>query len=133
MELLLTLEWDPHYDDTIEAIYDGIDASQRIMAYKDKWDDGHDEIQIARTMVSTHLAIARQPKSVEIPPEFCKYHKVFSNEESQHLPKHQPWDHKIDLTPGKQMRKTSVYCLMPPKKIALQDYITTGLKTGTLR
>ena len=31
------------------------------------------------------------------------------------------------------MRKTSVYRLTPPKKIALQDYITTGLKTGTLQ
>ena len=82
MELLPTLEWDPHYDNTIEAIYDGIDALQHIMAHNDKWDDGHDEIQIARTTVSMHLAIAKQLKSVEIPPEFCKYHKVFSNEES---------------------------------------------------
>ena len=103
------------------------------MAHKDKWDDGHDKIQIARTTVSTHLTIAKQPKSVEIPPEFCKYYKVFSDEESQRLPKHQPWDHKINLIPGKQMRKTSVYRLTPPEKIALQDYITTGLKTSTLR
>ena len=30
------------------------------------------------------------------------------------------------------MRKTSIYRLTPPEKIALQDYITTGLKQGTL-
>ena len=102
------------------------------MAHNDKWDNGQDKIQIARTIVSMHLAIAKESKSVEIPLEFRRYHKVFSDEELQRLPKHQPWDHKIDLIPGKQMRKISVYHLTPPEKVALQDYITTGLKTGTL-
>jgi hypothetical protein len=35
-----------------------------------------------------------------IPLVFCKYKKVFSDEEAQWLPKHQPWDHKINLIPG---------------------------------
>ena len=82
MELLPTLEWDLHYDDKVEAIYKGIDVLQCLIAHCDKWDNGQDEIQIARTMVSTHLAIAKGSKSVEIPLEFCKYHKVFSNKES---------------------------------------------------
>jgi len=38
---------------------------------------------VARTMVSTTLAKAEQPKNVEIPPEFCQYGKVFSDEEAQ--------------------------------------------------
>jgi hypothetical protein len=67
-----------------------------------------------------------------IPLAFRKYKKVFSNEEAQWLPKHQPWDHKIDLIPGQQMGKTSVYRLTPPEKIALKDYIEDGLKWGTL-
>ena len=30
------------------------------------------------------------------------------------------------------MRKTLIYCLTPPKKVALEKYITNGLKQGSL-
>jgi len=70
---------------------------------------------------------------MDIPPEFCKYAKVFSDKEVQQLPKHQPWDHKIDLQPGLQMRQTSVYRLTPPKMTVVKEYITDGLKRGTLQ
>ena len=70
---------------------------------------------------------------MDIPPEFRKYAKVFSDEEAQRLPKHQLWDHKINLQPGLQMRKTSVYRLTPPEMTALKEYITDGLKRGTLQ
>jgi len=88
---------------------------------------------VARTTVSTSLAKNEQVPSKEIPLEFRKYAKVFSDKEAQRLPKHQPWDHKIDLIPGQTMKKTSVYRLTPPEKVALQEYITDGLKRGTLR
>jgi len=88
---------------------------------------------VARTTVSTTLAKAEQPKNVEIPPEFHQYSKVFSDEEAQQLPKHQLWDHKIDLIPGMEMKKTTVYCLTPIEKVALKEYIEDGLKRGTLR
>jgi len=88
---------------------------------------------IRKTTVSTTLAKVEQTETKEIPLEFCKYKKVFSNEEAQRLPKNQPWDHKIDLILGQQMRKTSVYRLTPPEKIALKEYITNGLQRGTLR
>jgi len=88
---------------------------------------------VGRTTVSTTLAKAEQPKNVEIPPEFCRYDKVFSDEEAQRLPKHQLWDHKIDLIPGMEMKKTTVYRLTPIEKVALKEYIEDGLKRGTLR
>ena len=70
---------------------------------------------------------------MNIPPEFRQYSQVFSDEEAQQLPKHQPWDHKIDLLPEKSMRKTLIYRLTPPKKVALEKYITNGLAQGSLR
>jgi len=91
------------------------------------------EPMIRKTTVSTTLAKGEEHKTTKIPPEFHKYAKVFSDEEAQRLPKHQPWDHKIDLQPGLQMRKTSVYRLTPPEMIALKEYITDGLKRGTLQ
>ena len=84
-------------------------------------------------MVSTTLAKAEQPKITEIPPEFCQYGTVFSDEEAQQLPKHQPWDHKIDLILGMEMRKTTVYLLTPVEKVTLKEYIKDGLKRGTLQ
>jgi len=68
----------------------------------------------------------------EIPPEFWQYSWVFSNEEAQQLPKHQPWDHKIDLLPDKSMRKTLIYRLTPPEKVALEKYVTDSLQQGSL-
>jgi len=87
---------------------------------------------VAQTTVSTTLAKAEQPKLIEIPPEFCQYDKVFLDEEAQRLPKHQLWDHKIDLIPGMEMKKTTVYRLTPIEKVALKEYIEDGLKRGTL-
>jgi len=78
------------------------------------------EPMVAWTMVSTTLAKAEQPKIIEIPPEFHQYGKVFSDEEAQRLPKHQPWDYKINLIPGMEMKKTTVYHLIPIEKVALK-------------
>jgi len=91
------------------------------------------ELVVTRTTVSTTLAKAEQPKNVKIPPKFRRYNKVFSDEEAQRLPKHQPWDHKIDLIPGMEMKKTTVYHLTPIEKVTLKEYIEDGLKRGTLR
>jgi len=79
------------------------------------------------------LAKGEECKTMDIPPEFRKYAKVFSDKEVQRLPKHQLWDHKIDLQPGLQMRKTSVYRLIPPEMTMLKEYITDSLKRGTLQ
>jgi len=88
---------------------------------------------IRKTTVSTTLAKGEECKTTDIPPEFRKYAKVFSDEEAQQLPKHQLWDHKIDLQLGLQMRKTSVYRLTPPEMTVLKEDITDGLKRGTLQ
>ena len=91
------------------------------------------KLVVTQTIVSTTLAKAEQPKITEIPPEFCQYDKVFSNKEAQQLPKHQPWDHKIDLILGMEMRKTTVYCLTPAEKVTLKEYIKDGLIWGILQ
>jgi len=91
-----------------------------------------DEPVVAWTTVSTTLAKAEQPKNVEIPPKFHQYGKVFLDKEAQQLPKHQPWDHKIDLILGMEMKKTTVYHLTPIEKVTLKEYIEDGLKRGTL-
>ena len=124
MQMLPVDEWENQNDDYLDYTTHGIDASQCIMAHKEQYF----EPTIRKTTVSTTLAQTGHRITKEIPPEFHKYKKVFSDEEAQRLPKNQPWDHKIDLIPGQQMRKTSVYRLTPPEKIALKEYIDNGLK-----
>jgi hypothetical protein len=122
--LLPTLDWEEHYDNFVETRYQGIDVLQHIMAHLQTYP----QLVVARTTVSMTLTKETTKPMVEaIPLAFRKYKKVFSDEEAQRLPKHQPWDHKIDLIPGQQMGRTSVYRLTPPEKIALKDYIEDGL------
>jgi hypothetical protein len=89
--------------------------------------------EIARTMVSTTLAIRKQTLPSEIPPEFSWYHRIFSNKQAQRLPKNQPWDHQIKLIPGREMSKTLIYWLTPPELQALKEYLEDGEKQGTLQ
>ena len=122
-------EWENQINNYLDYTPHGMDALQYIMAHK----ECYFKPMIRKTTVS--MAIAQTtPKTIkDIPLEFQKYKKVFSDEEAQRLPKHQLWDYKIDLSPGLQMRKTSVYRLTPPEKIALKEYIEDGLKRGTLQ
>ncbi len=55
----------------------------------------HEQILLCRT---TPLTIATTKTS--LPKEYAKHDKVFSEEQSQRLPKHTIWDHAIELLPG---------------------------------
>ena len=121
--LLSSLEWEEQYNNLLEQQYQGIDVLQHIMAHLRSFFP-----TVGRTTVSTSLAMNNKQPLQDIPPAFQQYKKVFSDKEAQQLPKHQPWDHKIELILGQQMSKTSVYRLIPPEKIALKEYIKDGLK-----
>jgi len=121
--------WETQNDNYLDYTDHSTDASQCIVAHKVRYF----EPMIQKTTVSTTLAKGEECKATDILPEFYKYVKVFSDEEAQQLPRHQPWDHKINLQPGLQMRKTSVYRLTPPEMTALKESITDSLKRGMLQ
>jgi hypothetical protein len=125
--LLLTCEWEEQIDDDIDIAIHSIDMSQHVMAHMER-----QMPEIARTMVSTTIAMRTQTLPLEIPKEFAQYHRVFSDEQAQHLPKNQPWNHRIELIPGREMSKTSIYRLTPPELQALKEYLEDGEKRGTL-
>ena len=125
--LLPTCDWETQIDDDMDISINSIDVSQHIMAHIE-WQ----MLEIARTTVSTTIAMRTQTLPSEIPKEFIQYHCVFSDKQAQHLPKNQPWDHRIELIPGREMSKTSIYQLTPPKLQALKEYLADGEKRGTL-
>jgi hypothetical protein len=93
--LLPTCEWEVQIDDDTDIAINSIDVSQHVMAHME-WQMP----EIARTTVSTTLAMRKQTLPSEILLEFAWYHRIFSNEQAQCLPKNQPWDHRIELIPG---------------------------------
>ena len=107
----------------MDVSINSIDVSQHVTTHMER-----QMPEIARTTVSTTIAMRQQTLPSEILPEFTKYHQVFSNEQAQRLPKNQPWDHRIELIPGKEMGKTSIYRLTLPELQALKEYLEDGEK-----
>jgi hypothetical protein len=52
--------------------------------------------------VSTELAIqaGQNTKAAVVPPEYARFHKLFSDAESSQFPPSRPWDHAIDFKPN---------------------------------
>jgi hypothetical protein len=69
----------------MDVAINSIDMSQHIMAHMKQ-----EMPEIARTMVSTTLAMKKPTLPSEISAEFAQYHQVFSDEQAQCLPKNQP-------------------------------------------
>jgi hypothetical protein len=46
------------------------------------------------------IASMEPKKEPEVPHEYRRHEKIFSEEESQRLPRHTVWDHAIELLPG---------------------------------
>ena len=66
----------------------------------------------------------------QIPAQFQKYQSVFSEQASQCLSQHQPWDHAIDLKSNVTMKKCGIYHLTPASILALKEYIDNHLCKG---
>ena len=58
---------------------------------------------------------------------------VFSEEESQRLPEHQPWDHAIDLEPDAVKHwKIKSYPMLPAEQEELDKFLTEHVAKGYL-
>jgi hypothetical protein len=101
-------------------------------------EDSTDEIWCCASMTySTQLAAEvnekkyGRPLEEMVPAEYLRHKKVFSEEESHRLPKHQPWDHTIDLKPdAPQQIKSKVYPMPVNEQSALDDFIKENLAKG---
>ena len=68
-----------------------------------------------------------------VPSQYKDFAKVFSEEESQHLPEHQPWDHAIDLEPDAvQHWKIKPYPMSPGEQEELDKFLKEHVAKGYL-
>ena len=83
--------------------------------------------------ISTELAqkAGQYTKKVDILPHYQQFARVFNEEASHRLPKHQPWDHTIDLKPdAPSSLNCKVYPLTAQEKMALRKWLDEELKKG---
>ena len=68
---------------------------------------------------------------LNIPKEYLRYIQLFQEEvDAKALPKHQPWDHEIELEPGKEPTFRPIYALSEKELQVLRGYIDENLKKG---
>ena len=68
-----------------------------------------------------------------VPVQYRDFAKVFSKEESQLLPEHQPWDHAIDLEPDAVKHwKIKSYPLSPNEQEELDKFLKEHVTKGYL-
>ena len=68
-----------------------------------------------------------------VPKQYWDFAIVFSKEESQRLPRHQPWDHAIDLEPDAvQKWKIKSYPMSPNEQLELDKFLTKHIQKGYL-
>ena len=59
-----------------------------------------------------------------IPPHYQCFTKVFSEQEAQHFPPSQPWDHMIELKDGAPKAiDCKIYPVLPKEDISLQEWL----------
>jgi hypothetical protein len=100
--------------------------------------DASNEIWVcAGYILSTKLAMKASEGKVKktfeelVPKEYRCHAKVFLETESHRLPKHQPWDHTIDLKPNApETLKTKVYPMPINEQKTLDQSIRENLKKG---
>ena len=98
-----------------------------------------DQEQIRRTSTSTQMAVKALPKEEKtwdqiVPPHYRQWKKVFSEEESNRIPQHQPWDIAIDFTEdAPKVLDCKIYPLTQGEQGKLEEYIKENLEKGYIR
>jgi len=78
--------------------------------------------------------VAESMPTLEIPKEYQDFKGLFELESDQDaLPKHQPWDHEINIQPGKEPQKQAVRPMSAEKAEILRKYIDDNLRKGLIR
>ena len=84
-------------------------------------------------LCKTTTEAPQETDKTKIPLEYEKHSKVFSEEQSQCLPKHTIWDHTIELLPGAPSTMPGRLLPLNQKEIQeVHNFIQEHLKRGTI-
>jgi len=97
---------------------------------------GPDDKSRISAMTSTELAIKAQQytQKVEVPTEYQKFAKVFSEEESKRYPPKRAWDHAIEFkTDAPEAVDCKVYPMNQVEDEVVQKFLHDELEKGYIR
>ena len=87
-------------------------------------------------LAATAHAISGKDKKTSIPAQYSEYKDVFEKKEFDKLPERKPWDHAINLLPGRddgKAMKGRVYSKTKQELEELNKFIDENLATGRIR
>ena len=86
--------------------------------------------------IATELAIqaGEGKKKVEIPPQYAKFKRLFSEEVSHCFPPKHPWDHAIEFKPDTpDVIDCKVYPMTQTEDVTLEEFIKEQHAKGYIR
>ena len=99
----------------------------------------YEEINMSKIIVATELAIKEDRKKEEktdkelIPEEYHKYLNVFSKEKAAWFPESKPWDYKIKIKEGFELKSFKNYNLTPAEQLKLDNFFKENLDKGYIQ
>ena len=73
------------------------------------------------------------PLKEQIPKAYHEYLKIFDENEADRFPESRPWDHKIELKEGFQLKSFKSYNLTPEEQTELDKFLKENLEKGYIR
>src|SRR5271155_4062563 len=93
----------------------------------------------ARTNVATELA-AEENKKKEgvspeklVPEEYHEYLDIFDEGKANRFPEERPWDHKIEMKEGFELKSFKNYNLTPEEQLEQDKFLKENLEKGYIR
>jgi hypothetical protein len=81
-------------------------------------------------------ALATKPEidpATKLPPEYHDFLDVFSRRKADMLPEHRPYDHRIEVEPGKSPSFSPLYGISQNELKVLRKYLDENLSKGFIR
>ena len=102
--------------------------------------DTEDEVWInTKTNTATSLAAEANSKKPELTPKqlvpevYHKYLDVFDEEKANRYPESRPWDHKIEMKTGFELKSFKTYNLTLEEQIELDKFLKENLDKGYIK
>ena len=102
--------------------------------------DIEDEVWInTKTNMATSLVAEANSKKPELTPkqlvpgEYHKYLDIFDEENANRYPESRPWDHKIKMKTGFELKSFKTYNLTPEEQSELDKFLKENLDKGYIK
>jgi Reverse transcriptase (RNA-dependent DNA polymerase) len=87
------------------------------------------DVWIQKTNITTELAIEENSKKTDktekqlVPVEYHEYLDIFSKEKAHCFPESRPWDHKIKIKEGFELKSFKDYNITPAEQLELDKFL----------